>query len=133
MHRDVTVIGASAGSIAPLRQLLSELPADYPAAVFIVVHLAPEAPTVLHTVLNRVSNMPVGLARSGARICTGTVTVACPDLHLLLERDRVIVARGPRENRHRPAIDDGAAAALAALLRDQRPAVVECLDGNAAE
>lgn len=105
MHRDVTVIGASAGSIAPLRQLLSELPADYPAAVFIVVHLAPEAPTVLHTVLNRVSNIPVGLARSGARICTGTVTVACPDLHLLLERDRVIVARGPRENRHRPAID----------------------------
>ena len=105
MHRDVTVIGASAGRIAPLRQLLSELPADYPAAVFIVVHLAPEAPTVLHTVLNRVSNIPVGLARSGARICTGTVTVACPDLHLLLERDRVIVARGPRENRHRPAID----------------------------
>lgn len=88
-----------------MRELLGALPADYPAAMFIVVHLAPEAPSILPDILNRVSAMPVTVARSGARIRPGTVTVAPPDLHLILMDDAVMLAHGPRENRHRPSID----------------------------
>jgi chemotaxis response regulator CheB len=55
LTRDITVIGASAGGITALRTILGQLPADYPAAVFAVLHLAPESPPVLHDILARSS------------------------------------------------------------------------------
>jgi len=85
LHRDITVIGGSAGSISALREMLGGLPADYPAAVFVVVHVSPEAPSVLHQILDRVCKLPVAVARSGARVRPGTVTLASPDLHLVLK------------------------------------------------
>jgi two-component system chemotaxis response regulator CheB len=99
------VIGASAGSISLLRQLFAALPADYPAAVFVVVHVAPESPPILDSLIGRVSNMPAVLARAGARIRRSTITIAPPDLHLMLQPDGVVVTHGPRENRYRPSID----------------------------
>lgn len=41
----------------------------------------------------------------GDRIEKGRIYVAPPDFHLLVERGRVRLARGPKENRHRPAVD----------------------------
>ena len=38
-RRDVVVVAASAGGLAPLRALLRDLPADLPAAVFAVLHV----------------------------------------------------------------------------------------------
>jgi len=105
LHRDITVIGASAGAIGPLRELFSRLPRDYPAAAFVVMHLAPDSPGVLPDILDRVSAMPVVPARSGAAVRVGTATVAPPDMHLVLENDRVRLVHGPRENRHRPSVD----------------------------
>jgi two-component system, chemotaxis family, protein-glutamate methylesterase/glutaminase len=104
-NRDITVIGASAGGLAPLRALLGSLPTNYPAAVFVVVHLAPETPSVLADILDAASRLPVVSARSGAPIRRGTVTVAPADCHLVLTHDTVLLSRGPRENRHRPSID----------------------------
>jgi len=104
-HRDLTVIGGSAGAIGVLRRLLAGLAPDYPAAIFAVVHLAPDVPSLLPQILGRDSALPVMLARHGAPILPGTVTVAPPNLHLALERDGCIVVHGPRENQHRPSID----------------------------
>ena len=105
LHRDITVIGGSAGGISALREMLAGLPVDYPTAVFIVVHVSPEAPSVLHQILDRVCKLPVAVARSGARVRPGTVTLASPDLHLVFKDDQVLSVHGPRENRHRPSID----------------------------
>ena len=88
-----------------MRALLAGLPDNYPAAVFVVVHLAPESPTVLADILDRSSRLPVAVARHGTRIHTGTVTIAPPDKHLMLEEHTITLSRGPRENRHRPSID----------------------------
>src|SRR5262249_6904846 len=44
-------------------------------------------------------------ALDGRPIQPGHVYVAPPDLHLLIEPGRMRLSRGPRENRHRPAID----------------------------
>ncbi len=88
-----------------MRALLGALPANYPAAVFVVVHLAPEAPSVLADILDRASPLPVTVARNGCRIRKGTVTIAPPDMHLMLEEHTIVLSRGPRENRHRPSID----------------------------
>ncbi|HET9671100.1 MAG TPA: chemotaxis protein CheB [Casimicrobiaceae bacterium] len=99
------MIGASAGGLAPLRELFAGLPADYGAAIFVVMHVAPETPSVLPAILDRLSALPVGIASAGAPVRPGTAMIAPPDMHLLLDHDRVRLVNGPRENRHRPSID----------------------------
>jgi len=88
-----------------LRELFAALPADYRAAIFVVVHVAPETPSVLPAILDRLSALPVSVAKAGAPVRPGTAMIAPPDMHLVLDRDRVRLVNGPRENRHRPSID----------------------------
>jgi two-component system chemotaxis response regulator CheB len=103
--RDIIVIGGSAGALASLRKILRGLPADFPAALFVVIHIAPDSPSVLANVLSRAGPLPAQAARDGEPIMPRRVYVAPPDHHLLLNRGRVQVSRGPRENRFRPAVD----------------------------
>jgi two-component system chemotaxis response regulator CheB len=105
VHRDISVIGASAGGIVALRDLFAALPAEYPSAIFVAMHLAPESPSLLPDILDRVGPLPVSVAKHGARIRPRAAWVAPPDLHLVLEGDRMLLSRAPRENRHRPSID----------------------------
>ncbi len=101
----IVAIGASSGGIEALRTLLGELPRDFPAAVCVVIHSAPQAPGVLPHIFARTSRLPVTHPRDGDTLEPGHVYVAPPDRHLLVEPGRVRVTRGPRENRFRPAID----------------------------
>ena len=103
LARDIIVIGASAGGIDALRQLLSKLPPDLPAAIFIVVHIG--RTSLLPSILQRVSTMPVVPAISGAAFERGAVYVGVPGVHLLLHDDHILLRRGPRENYSRPAVD----------------------------
>jgi two-component system chemotaxis response regulator CheB len=103
--RDITVIGASAGGVSALRTLLGGLPADYRAAVLVVLHVAPESPSLLRDILDRATPLSVIKVRGGEPLRPGRVYVAPPDHHLLVERDIVRLSHGPRENRHRPSID----------------------------
>jgi two-component system chemotaxis response regulator CheB len=102
---NVIVIGASAGGVEPLRYIVRALPADFPAAIFIVMHLSPLSPSVLPNILGTRGRMKVGGAVDGQPIEPANVYVAPPDMHLLVEPGYMRLSRGPRENRHRPAID----------------------------
>jgi two-component system, chemotaxis family, protein-glutamate methylesterase/glutaminase len=104
-HRDIVVLGASAGGVEALRTILRGLPGDLPAAVFLVTHTSADSPSVLAQVLDRHAKIPVKEATDGEPIRHGRVYVARPDRHLLLEERRVRVVRGPKQNRHRPALD----------------------------
>ena len=104
-RRDVVVIGASAGGIAALSDVMRGLPANFPAAIFLVVHTSPDNPGVLPQILRRAGVLPVEFARDGEPIVVGRVYVAPPDHHLLLKRDHIRVVRGPKENGFRPAVD----------------------------
>jgi two-component system chemotaxis response regulator CheB len=100
----VVVIGGSRGSIEPLRQILGAMPADLPAAVCVVVHLAPNQRSPVGLVAGHTS-LEVALAEDGVHFAQGKVYLAPSDHHLALEAGVLRVFRGPRENGSRPAID----------------------------
>jgi two-component system, chemotaxis family, protein-glutamate methylesterase/glutaminase len=101
----VIVIGGSTGALAPLTVLLERLPHDLPAALFVVLHVAPESDGSLARALDRRSSLPVRLAEHQRALEAGTVHLARPDHHLLVDEERMLLSSGPRENRVRPAID----------------------------
>jgi two-component system, chemotaxis family, protein-glutamate methylesterase/glutaminase len=103
--RDVIVMGASAGGPTALGAVLSALPEDLDAIVCVVLHLPAHSPVSLVDILQSRTRLPVVEAHDGAEPERGRVYVAPPDRHLLLEPGRLRVSYGPRENRHRPAID----------------------------
>ena len=103
-RRDIVVVGASAGGVLALTRLLSQLPDDLPAAVFVVLHVGPQH-SVLPAVLARSSRLPVAHAVDGEPVVQARVYVAPPDRHLLLEPGVVRVTDGPTQRGLRPAID----------------------------
>lgn len=103
--RDIIVIGASAGGVQALLELVGDLPGNLPAAVFIVLHIPSNAPSLLPSILARESKLPVDHAVDGEPIVKGRIYVAPPNQHLLIEDRNVKLVHGPKENLHRPSID----------------------------
>ncbi len=103
--RDIIVVGGSAGGVDALQQVVAGLPADLPAAVFVVVHVPPHGPSALPRVLSRAGRLRAVHPHDGQSITPGTIYVAPPDYHLVVKPGHVRLTRGPRENRHRPAAD----------------------------
>jgi two-component system chemotaxis response regulator CheB len=99
-------MGASAGGIEAITRVLAEVPADIPAAFFVVVHLNAAIPSMLASVLGRRARLRVVPAEDGMLIECSTIYTASPDRHLLIEPSgRMRLGRGPRENNFRPAVD----------------------------
>ncbi|GAA5533665.1 chemotaxis protein CheB [Deinococcus aluminii] len=101
----VVVIGGSAGALRGLLDIVRHLPLDFPAAVLVVIHLSPDYPSRLPHLLNEAGPLEARNAQSGEVAEPGRIYVAPPDHHLLLQRGKLRVSRGPRENRARPSID----------------------------
>jgi two-component system, chemotaxis family, protein-glutamate methylesterase/glutaminase len=105
VRRDVVAIGASAGGIEALKEILSRLPADLDVALLIVLHTSSHARNVLTQILQRVTALPVVHPSNGDPLEKGKIYIAPPDFHLIVEGSLLRVVQGPRENLHRPAID----------------------------
>jgi len=103
-QRDLVVIGSSAGGVEALPRLLTQLPSHFPAAVGIVQHLMPTS-SGLVDILQRASALPVRWGEHGDELTTGTIYVAPGGVHMLFDRDKVVLAGGARENHSRPAIN----------------------------
>jgi two-component system chemotaxis response regulator CheB len=103
-ERDIVVVGGSSGALDALK-FLADLPANFPAAVFLVVHAAPEGPGLLPNILRRFTKLPVAHAQHAEPVVNGRLYVAPPGYHLSMKPGMVEVSYGPRENRHRPSID----------------------------
>jgi two-component system, chemotaxis family, protein-glutamate methylesterase/glutaminase len=102
---DIVVIGTSAGGVPTLQKFLPELPPDFGAAVFLVMHLSPHVPSLLPQVLLRAGRLPVVAVERPMKFRPGHIYVAPADHHMTLSRTEVQATRGPRENWHRPSID----------------------------
>ncbi len=103
--RTIVVVGASAGGVEALGRLCAGLPADFPAAICVVQHLSPDAHSMLDKLLGRAGQLPVSVPQDGEPVLPGHVYVAPPDWHMLLRPGRLLLRRGPHENRSRPSID----------------------------
>jgi two-component system chemotaxis response regulator CheB len=101
----LVVIGASAGGVDALKQVVAGLDADLPAAVCVVLHLSPSSPSALARILDRAGSLRARQAEDGAPLLAGEILVAPPDRHLVIEDGHVRLSAGPRENGHRPAVD----------------------------
>jgi two-component system chemotaxis response regulator CheB len=104
-NKDIIVIGGSAGSHSPLRQIVADLPAGLPASVFIATHVPSHSSGYLAEVLDTTSKLRIVRAIDGQPVERGCIYVAAPDQHLLVIDGTVRLGNGPRENLTRPAID----------------------------
>ncbi len=104
-RRDLVVAGASAGGVEALRAVVSRLPSDFPGTLLVTMHLGPGTHSALARILDRAGPLPAVTAEHGTAIKPGTVHVAPPDRHLLIEDNVLVLTRGPTENGHRPAIN----------------------------
>lgn len=101
----VVAVGASAGGVEALTQLVGGLPADFPYAVLVALHMPADAPSVLAKILDRRGPLTAVAAVHGASPEPGRIHVAVPDRHLLVHEHRLVLSEGPTENAHRPAVN----------------------------
>ncbi len=81
------VVGVSSGGVEALRVMLGGLPKDFPLPVMIVAHLSHEADNGLARLLDDLCGIRVKEADELERAVAGTVYLAPPNYHLLVERD----------------------------------------------
>lgn len=103
-RRDIVVVGASAGGVRALRELAAALPADFPAALCVVLHVG-AFKSNLPELLEAVGPLPAAHAVTGEPLRPGRILVAPPDHHLLLQDGTALLTRGPKEHHTRPAVD----------------------------
>ena len=76
MHRDLVVLGGSAGGVEAILGLLRALPSDFAAALCIVLHIPAEAPSRLPLIFGRACALPVVQAEDEQPIEPGKVYVS---------------------------------------------------------
>ena len=102
--RDVVVVGASAGGFHPLQTLFTDLPADFGAAVAVVLHRSPSFVPELTQVVGHSKLTPIE-PEDGRAFEPGFVFIAPRDQHMTVADGNVQLDRGPKQHHARPAID----------------------------
>jgi len=101
---NIIAIGASAGGLQALTEVLRPLPADFPA-ILVVQHLDPSHKSHLASLLARKTGKKVKQAQHGEPILPGIVYIAPPDEHLLVGPGRIQLAHSQLVHFSRPSID----------------------------
>ncbi len=105
----VVVIGASTGGPNMLADVITALPADFPAPVLIAQHMPPVFTKLFADRLDSLTPLRVREAVAGEQLRTGQIWIAPGDYHLALTREgpvvKLLTHRGPMENSCRPAVD----------------------------
>ena len=84
---ELVAIAASAGGLNAISQVLSGLPANFPAAIAVVQHLDPRHRSLMADILSRRTSLQVKQAQEGNQISPGWVYIAPPNRHLLVNPD----------------------------------------------
>lgn len=88
-------MAASAGGLNALSVILRGLPADFPGAITIVMHLAPDHKSILAEILRCRTELKVKQAEPGDLLCDSCVFVAPPNHHLFVEKNGSLALSSP--------------------------------------
>ena len=103
---DTVTIGVSSGGMDALSTLLPLLPVGMPQAFIVVQHVHPTSDNYLVEHLNRLCRLPVKEAEEKEPVMPGTIYVAPPNYHLLIEDNRTFsLSTSAKVNYSRPSID----------------------------
>jgi two-component system chemotaxis response regulator CheB len=112
--RDVIVVGASAGGIRAVIEMLSRLPADLPAFMGIVIHRGASSTSNWSSTLGMKTNLRVVEPANGDVLTRGVVYLAPADCHMTFLHGGIALDGSAKEHHTRPAVDPlFASAALA--------------------
>lgn len=121
---DLIAIVASAGGVKALEQILSSLPADLPVPIAVVQHRSAHDPNLLARVLSRHTTLRVKLAQDGELLEPGTVYLAVPQLHMVVNDNRTLGLRNGHKIRHTLSSGNPLFETAAAALGERLIAVV---------
>ena len=103
---EAIVIGASAGALDVLSNLLPALPSDYRLPILIVVHMPPDKTSMFAELMRARCGIRVREAEDKEPIEPGVAYFAPPDYHLLVEQDKRLSLSGDEPVLFsRPSID----------------------------
>jgi two-component system chemotaxis response regulator CheB len=102
----IIVVGASAGGLNSVIELISQVTEKIDAAVFVVLHFRKlSADSFVLQRLQRNTSFTCKLAEDGELIRRNHIYMGVPDQHLVLKEGKIVLGNGPQENLWRPSID----------------------------
>ena len=102
----VIAIASSMGGIEALTKVVSDLPTNLPAAILLVQHLSPKHKSYLTQILSRHTDLKVEEAEEAAVLSAGTIYVAPPNKHLIVNDDGTLsLSDAPKEHFVRPSAE----------------------------
>ena len=104
IRRDIIVVGGSAGALDAMLAVASAFDAAFTGSIFVVSHIGANR-SHLPDLLSNAGTLPAKHPESGEAVQPGTIYVAPPDRHMLVEAGRIRLSRGPRQHFTRPAVD----------------------------
>ncbi len=120
MRYEAAVMGLSAGGLQALKQVLPSLPAHFPIPLAIVQHMGERSDSFIVEYLNQLSPLTIKEAEDKESLCAGTVYIAPPGYHLLIESEHSFsLSVDERVNHACPSVDvlfESAAIAYGASL-----------------
>jgi two-component system chemotaxis response regulator CheB len=104
--RNLIVIGASAGGLSAIEQLLERMPAHMDAAIIVVIHVSRKSNgKIIAGTFQKYTNLTCVAAVDGETIQKNHLYVALPNHQLMVKAGRLVVNQGTHENKYRPSID----------------------------
>jgi two-component system, chemotaxis family, protein-glutamate methylesterase/glutaminase len=104
--RFIVVVGASAGGSLVLPELVRQFTPDMNVAVFIVLHLSKiSIGQLLQERLQKYTALRCKIPAHNETIKSGHIYIARPDHHMIVKANKILLGKGPMENRYRPSID----------------------------
>jgi two-component system, chemotaxis family, protein-glutamate methylesterase/glutaminase len=90
LNFDLVAIATSAGGLKALSEIFTNLPADFPATLLVVQHVAPQYKSRLAEILTHRTALQVKQAEQGELVKKGTIYLAPPNYHLLIKSDHTL-------------------------------------------
>ena len=105
----IIAIGISTGGPAALQFLLTQIPADFPAAIVIVQHMPEGFTDMFARRLDECCALDIQEAKSGDLLIAGRVLICPGNRHMMVRRmprgEMVVLSDSPPINGHRPSVD----------------------------